>query len=132
MPAPITVVCLCAGWCTTCQAYAGPFGQVARAWPQARFAWIDIEAHADALGDEALDIESFPTVMLLRGDEPLFHGPLLPHAATLDRLVQAAHGDAPPRAMDATGRALAAPVAALVAQGVGTVPGDGGAPAACA
>ena len=110
----LTVACLCAGWCTTCQAYAAPFAQLARALPQTRFVWIDIEAHADALGDAALDIESFPTVLLLRGDAPAFFGTLLPHAATLERLVRAARDDAALRVTDATGLALAGPVAALV------------------
>ena len=55
--------------------------------PGLRFAWIDIEDDADALGDDALDIETFPTLMLLRAGQPLFHGPLLPHAATLNRLL---------------------------------------------
>ena len=110
----LTVACLCAGWCTTCQAYAAPFAQLARALPQTRFVWIDIEAHADALGDAALDIESFPTVLLLRGAAPAFFGTLLPHAATLERLVRAARDDAALRVTDATGLALAGPVAALV------------------
>lgn len=110
----LTVACLCAGWCTTCQAYAAPFAQLARTLPQTRFVWIDIEVHADALGDAALDIESFPTVLLLRGDAPAFFGTILPHAATLERLVRAARDDAALRVTDATGLALAGPVAALV------------------
>lgn len=115
----LTVACLCAGWCTTCQAYAAPFAQLARALPQTRFVWIDIEAHADALGDAALDIENFPTVMVLRGARPLFFGTILPHAGTLARLVQSALEGGATQAVDADGQALAAPVAALLAQGVG-------------
>ncbi|MEY4754223.1 MAG: hypothetical protein RJA44_1898, partial [Pseudomonadota bacterium] len=53
----LLVACLCAGWCTTCDAYAATFSDVARQQPQARFVWIDIEEHSDALGDAALDIE---------------------------------------------------------------------------
>lgn len=118
---PISVVCLCAGWCTTCQAYGATFAQLARDWPQARFAWIDIEEHSDALGDAALDIENFPTVMVLRGARPLFFGTILPHAGTLARLVQSALESGATQAVDADGQALAAPVAALLAQGVGGV-----------
>jgi thiol-disulfide isomerase/thioredoxin len=114
---PLTVACLCAGWCTTCQAYAAPFAQIARTLPQARFVWIDIEVHADALGDAALDIESFPTVLLLRSDAPAFFGTILPHAATLERLVRAAQDDAAMQVADATGRALAGPVASLLSSG---------------
>ena len=94
-PSGLTVACLCAGWCTTCQAYTETFAEIAARHPDVRCVWIDIESHSDALGDEALDIENFPTVMVLRtsmGSAPavLFHGTILPHAQTLDRLVKAA------------------------------------------
>jgi thiol-disulfide isomerase/thioredoxin len=85
----VLVACLCAAWCHTCKAYQATLAAVAAMHPGLRFAWIDIEDDADALGDEALDIETFPTLMLLRGGVPLFHGTLLPHAATLGRLLDA-------------------------------------------
>lgn len=91
----LTVVCLCAGWCTGCQAYAPVFAEVARHFPAVAFAWVDIEEHSDALGEPALDIENFPTVMLLRGDVAMFYGTVLPHAGTLTRMVEALQsGDA--------------------------------------
>lgn len=108
-----TVACLCAAWCTTCQAYAATFAQVARAHPGAHFVWIDIEDHSDALGDEALDIENFPTLMLLQGDTPLFFGTVLPHAATLSRMVQAAEDGSLAAIEHTAAKALAGPVAAL-------------------
>jgi len=83
----LLVACLCAGWCTTCDAYRPVLAGVAAQHPGMRFAWIDIEDDADALGDDALDIETFPTLMVLRGGRPLFHGALLPHAGTLQRLL---------------------------------------------
>lgn len=85
----VRVACLCAGWCNTCTAYQATLAEVAAAWPQIRFAWIDIEDDADALGDDALDIENFPTVMVQRAGEVLFFGTLLPHAATLQRTLEA-------------------------------------------
>ncbi|MEX8517419.1 MAG: thioredoxin family protein [Leptothrix sp. (in: b-proteobacteria)] len=94
MDSALLIACLCADWCTTCQAYGATFAEVARAHPQARFVWIDIEEHSDALGDGALDIDNFPTLMLLRGTTPLFFGTLLPHAGTLARLVSAAQAGA--------------------------------------
>jgi thiol-disulfide isomerase/thioredoxin len=93
-PAPLLVACLCAQWCGTCGAYAGAFAAVAREHPAARLVWIDIETHADALGEAALDIENFPTVLVLRGAAVVFYGTLLPHAATLARLLQAAEAGA--------------------------------------
>lgn len=83
----LLVACLCAGWCTACQAYGPVFAELAQQYPAVRFAWIDIEEHSDALGEPALDIENFPTVMLLRGNQPQFYGTVLPHASTLARMV---------------------------------------------
>ena len=91
----LLVACLCAAWCHTCTAYRDTLRAVAAARPGLRFAWIDIEDDADALGDDALDVETFPTLMLLRGGRALFHGPLPPHAATLTRLLDALAADAP-------------------------------------
>ena len=48
-PADLTLACLCAGWCTTCQAYGATFAQLAQDWPQARFAWIDIDRKSTRL-----------------------------------------------------------------------------------
>jgi thiol-disulfide isomerase/thioredoxin len=100
----VLVACLCAAWCTTCDAYRPLLATLAAQRPGLRFVWIDIEDDADMLGDEALDIETFPTLMLLRGGAPLFYGPLLPNAATLARLLDAL----------VTGQALAPGAAASV------------------
>jgi len=103
----LLVACLCAGWCTTCDAYRPVLASVAAQRPGLRFAWIDIEDDADALGDDALDIATFPTLMVLRAGQPLFHGALLPHAGTLLRLLDtlqaggSAAGSAVPPAMAA-------------------------------
>lgn len=124
-PESLTVACLCAGWCVACQAYAATFAQVAQAHPDVCFTWIDIEDHSDALGDEALDIENFPTLLVLKGAQaprPLFLGTVMPHAGTLERMVQAAQAGSMDGATVRT--ALAGPVAALAAahrvQGVDT------------
>jgi thiol-disulfide isomerase/thioredoxin len=116
LPVPadsITVACLCAGWCVACQAYVATFAQVAQAHPDVRFAWIDIEDHSDTLGDEALDIENFPTLLVMRGQaqQPLFLGTVMPHAGTLERMVQAALAGSMDSATVRT--ALAGPVAVL-------------------
>ncbi|HSW04204.1 thioredoxin family protein [Aquabacterium sp.] len=90
LPAEATLVaCLCAAWCGTCTSYRGTLAAAAAAHPELHFAWIDIEDDSDALGEAALDIEDFPTLMLLRAGRPLFHGTVLPHAGTLARLLAA-------------------------------------------
>ncbi len=85
----VVVACLCAGWCTTCDAYRPALAELAAQHPAVRFAWIDIEDDSDALGDDALDIENFPTIMLLRAGRVLFHGTVLPHASTVARMLEA-------------------------------------------
>ena len=77
---PLLVACLCAQWCRTCDAYRDTLvatrDAMRRGHPDAamRFVWVDIE--------------DFPTLLLARGDQVLFFGPVLPHAQTLDRLVR--------------------------------------------
>jgi len=81
------VVCLCAQWCGACRDYRPLFEAVARAHPSLRFAWVDIEDHADLADD--FDVETFPTLLVADRDGTRFLGPLLPHAETLSRLLGA-------------------------------------------
>ena len=80
-------MCLCAEWCGTCRDYRPLLEQVARAHPQFRFAWVDIEDHADIA--DAFDVETFPTLLIAGADGTRFLGPLLPHAETLSRMLGA-------------------------------------------
>jgi thioredoxin-like negative regulator of GroEL len=98
---PLLVACLCAQWCRTCDAYRDTLVAVrddlAVGHPAStlRFVWVDIEDESDLVGE--LDIEDFPTILLARGNEVLFFGPVLPHAQTLSRFVRSAlAGDLPP------------------------------------
>lgn len=81
------VVCLCAEWCGACREYRPLFEQVAAAHPDFRFAWVDVEDHADIADD--FDVETFPTMLIAGADGTRFLGPLLPHAETLARLLGA-------------------------------------------
>ena len=83
------VACLCAEWCGSCREYRATFDAVARTvGGSARFAWIDIEERPDVMGD--LEVESFPSVIVMRGDEIAFYGGVTPHASTLEALVRRA------------------------------------------
>jgi thioredoxin 1 len=82
---PWWVICLCAEWCNACRDWRAGFQEVAAAHPELHFAWVDIEDEADAMGD--YDIETFPTVLVARGGEALFLGPVLPSGTQLARLV---------------------------------------------
>jgi thiol-disulfide isomerase/thioredoxin len=86
---PLLVACLCAAWCGTCRDYAVVFDELgARLGAAAHFTRIDIEDEADQL--DALDIDDFPTVLIARGDEVVFFGPITPQPQTLARLVESA------------------------------------------
>lgn len=87
------VVCLCAEWCGTCRDYRPLFEQVARAHPDMRFAWVDIEDHADIA--DAFDVETFPTLLVAGPDGTRFLGPLLPHIETLSRMLSALQSPQP-------------------------------------
>jgi thiol-disulfide isomerase/thioredoxin len=84
----LQVVCLCAQWCGTCRDYREPFDALALRWPQVRFEWVDIEDQSDRVGD--LDIENFPTVLVVRDGKPTFFGTVLPHIEVLERSLQRA------------------------------------------
>ena len=79
------VACLCAAWCDTCVEYRPGFLELAKRFPRAEFRWLDIEDHADEVGD--LEVENFPTVRVTHGGKVLFHGTLLPHHEHLSRLL---------------------------------------------
>jgi thioredoxin 1 len=89
-PSPPTLLCLCAAWCHLCTAYAPVFDAVAERlrddWPELASRWIDIEDEAELVGE--LDVETFPTLVVLRGTAVLFHGPLPPQPEVLERVVR--------------------------------------------
>jgi thioredoxin-like negative regulator of GroEL len=87
------VICLCAEWCNVCRDWRSAFEDTAKAFPELRFAWVDVEDEADAMGD--VDIETFPTVLIAHDRRPLFLGPVQPSAAQLSRMIASLreHGD---------------------------------------
>lgn len=85
-PGEFSVYCLCAEWCGTCRDYRAGFLGLAAQFPRVRFLWLDIEDRADDMGD--LDIENFPTVLIMRGDLVLFFGTMLPHLGHLQRTIE--------------------------------------------
>ncbi|MCW0206590.1 thioredoxin family protein [Achromobacter veterisilvae] len=80
------VACFCAAWCDTCEQYKPKLQALAEAMPQHVFAWIDIEDHAELLGEE--DVENFPTLLVQIGPRVVFYGPMLPHIGHLERLLE--------------------------------------------
>lgn len=87
----IDVFCLCAAWCRLCEAYAAVFARVgaelAAAHPGLRWRWVDVEDEAETLDD--LDIETFPTLLVLAPEGLRFAGAIAPQEDTLRRLLRA-------------------------------------------
>lgn len=79
------VACLCAQWCGTCREYQPGFEALNARFPDIEFAWIDIEDESDVVGD--LDVENFPSIVIQRGGDVLFYGPMLPQLPLLERLI---------------------------------------------
>lgn len=93
------VICLCADWCNVCRQWQPQFEQQARADEDVHFAWVDIEDEAHAMGD--VDVETFPTVLIARGHEARFLGPITPSVPGLERLLQSLQAQAQPNALSA-------------------------------
>jgi thioredoxin 1 len=89
----LVVACLCAAWCGTCASYRAVFEELASRHPDKYFLWVDIEDHADLVGD--LDVENFPTLLIQRHEHVAFFGTMLPDPNVAHRLIesQAALGD---------------------------------------
>lgn len=79
------VACLCADWCGVCRDWLPLFTAQARAHPRMRFAWVDVEDEDEAMGD--VDIETFPTLLVARGGQVLFLGPIPPSATQFTRML---------------------------------------------
>lgn len=88
-----TVVCLCAEWCDTCRQYRHLFSERAARDADVPHLWVDIEDEADHLGE--LDIETFPTLLILRDDAVRFFGPVLPQTDVIDGMLRSLPADAP-------------------------------------
>jgi thioredoxin 1 len=78
------VACLCAQWCGSCREYEIAFAQLADRHPEYRFVWIDIEDHADVVGD--FDVENFPTLLIQRGATVTFFGTMEPEIRLAERI----------------------------------------------
>ena len=85
--AEFLVVCLCAEWCGVCREYRSAFQEIAGQFSTARFHWLDIEAHADELGD--LEVENFPTLLIKRREWVLFYASMPPSPSHLQRTLRA-------------------------------------------
>ena len=83
----LLVACLCAAWCDVCSQYRATFAMLAAQHAEVNFVWIDIEEHADLIGD--IDVDNFPTLLMQRGPHVTFFGSVPPGLQVAHRLIQA-------------------------------------------
>jgi hypothetical protein len=108
----LTVYCLCAGWCTTCDTFRTELDALRAARPPLVVHWIDIEDEAELV--DPIEVETFPTLLIVNGATPAFFGPVRPQREFVQRLLDnAADGTAAapaavPAAVSALARRLAA------------------------
>jgi thioredoxin 1 len=82
----LIVACLCAAWCGSWNRYRNAFEELAMKHPEKYFLWVDIEDHADIVGD--LDVENFPTLLIQRHETVAFFGTMLPDPNVANRLIE--------------------------------------------
>ena len=105
-PSPgLLVACLCAQWCGTCRDYQALFDQLQTEFPQAQFLWVDIEDQADLV--DPVEVENFPTLLVVADGQARFFGTLLPHIDTLRRILQTQLSAERATTVDAEAQALA-------------------------
>lgn len=80
----VRVIALCAAWCGVCRDWRPVYLEAVRAHPEWQGAWVDVEDEDEAVG--GIDITTFPTVLIARGTQALFLGPIAPSRAALERL----------------------------------------------
>ncbi|MFN7835030.1 MAG: thioredoxin domain-containing protein [Burkholderiaceae bacterium] len=97
------VMILCARWCGVCRGFeqaceafmAEPAAAAVDLW-----LWVDVEDAADVL--PSLDVETFPTLVIIQNDRLTLGGPLRPELAALRRALDKALRDPQPVALDQT------------------------------
>ena len=85
-PPRLLVACLCAQWCGTCRDYRPLFDQLQAEFAAAQFIWIDIEDEADLV--DPVEVDNFPTLLVVADGQARFFGTLTPHIDTLRRILQ--------------------------------------------
>lgn len=103
-----------ASWCGPCRQFAPVYEKAAEANPDLVFAKVDTEAQPELAA--AFDIQSIPTLMIVRDQVAIFAQPGAPPAAALDDAI----GQARKLDMDEVRKSVAAQQAKAAEQADGT------------
>lgn len=85
MTASVQAWCLCAAWCGVCRDFAPLLAQARHERPDVQLRWLDVEDEAEWL--DALDVENFPTLLLVVDGRAVFLGTVTPQLGTLLTLI---------------------------------------------
>ncbi len=80
------IVGLCAQWCHVCRDLAPDFQALSLEHPSVTWLWIDVEDHAELV--QALDITTFPSVLVGMGEQLVFFGEAPGNAARFRAFLQ--------------------------------------------
>jgi thioredoxin 1 len=110
--ATVHVACLCAAWCRLCDDYQVVVRDIAQEYAalgaSIQWHWIDIEDQAELVGD--VEVDTFPTLVVLDGQQVRFAGAITPQPHTLRQLLRVHVLQA---SQDTVWSAVSAPIQAL-------------------
>jgi len=79
------VACLCADWCSSCQAWQADFSTLSKDFPDDCFVWVDIEDHPDLVTE--IDLETLPILLIQSVESAHFLGPIQPRLSQVAKIL---------------------------------------------
>ena len=79
------VACLCAQWCSSCQAWLTDFSTLSKDFPADCFVWVDIEDHSDLVAE--IELEMLPVLLIQDSESVYFLGPIQPRLEQVARIL---------------------------------------------
>lgn len=90
----LLIVALCAQWCGTCREFRPLLERHVAGRNDCAVRWCDIEDEAELLGD--VDVEDFPTLLIIRGEQVCYFGTSLPLEPVVAQLLRAVRASSAP------------------------------------
>lgn len=81
------IVCLCADWCSSCQAWQDDFSQMSLEYTADCFVWLDIDKHPDMVAD--IDLDVLPVLLIQDEKSIYFLGTIKPEIEIFKKLLTA-------------------------------------------